>query len=505
MRVLADSVIIGVSLTVGVLFGLLSALGASTPAGPSELVTTHARFLISMGPPLGLVLVAMMSLCGVYRKKPALTRRQKVMAVAQSVSLAYALLLAASYFLVPSAGTIQPVGIVLVSYALNLCGSIGARSAKCYVDRNFDVHPKDPKVEKPVEKVLVIGGAGYIGSVLVRRLLQAGYQVRVLDLLIFGDGPIRELYSNPRFELVRGDFRHVDAVIRAVRGMDAVIHLGAIVGDPACAVDEETTLQTNYAATALVTEVCKGYGVFRLVFASTCSVYGASDEIVDEESGLNPVSLYAATKIDSEQVLLSSHSDTFHPTILRLGTAFGWSHRPRFDLVVNLLTAKAFFEKKVVIYNEEQWRPFVHVNDIARAFLAALEAPLDKVSGETFNVGSQAMNHRLGDVGKTLHGTVSDVTVVREANADIRNYRVSFDKIRTRLGFECETDLEQGIREIHQGLEAGQVSDYTDSRYHNHKSVEQNGSGPQHKPIALELVSNRFSARPNAPGVFAGA
>ena len=288
-------------------------------------------------------------------------------------------------------------------------------------------------------------------------------------------------------------------MIHAVRGMDAVIHLGAIVGDPACALDEETTLQTNYAATALVADVCKGQGVSRFVFASTCSVYGASDSIVDETSELDPVSLYAATKIDSERILLASRSDRFHPTILRLGTAFGWSFRPRFDLVVNLLTAKAYFEKKVVIYNEEQWRPFVHVNDIARAFHKMLDAPLAQVSGEIFNVGSEDMNLRLGDVGRAIHAIASGVNVVKEANADRRNYRVSFEKIHERLGFECETPLDDGMREIHRHLALGRVLDYTSVLYHNHKSVEQNGNGVVEPAVALKLISERFAARKHEP------
>ena len=330
---------------------------------------------------------------------------------------------------------------------------------------------------------------------LVRRLLNAGYEVRVLDQLLFGDGAISELYTHPRFELLPGDFRHVDAVIHAVKGMDAVIHLGAIVGDPACAVDEETTLQTNYAATALVTDVCKGYGVSRLVFASTCSVYGANDAIVNEKSELNPVSLYAATKIDSEKILLAARSETFHPTILRLGTAFGWSHRPRFDLVVNLLTARAVLEGTVVIFNQEQWRPFVHVNDIARAFCLMLDVALGDVSGEIFNVGSEELNHHLGDVGRTIRRLVPDVAVVHETNDDVRNYRVSFDKIRDRFGFRCETTLETGIREIQQQLPIANIRDYSEPRYHNHKSVEQRVSGVGEPALSLQLISNRFSSR----------
>ena len=499
MRILADSIIVVASLAAGVLCGLFNRLGFDEVGSPGEIILAHLEFLLRVAPPLGLVSIALLSLAGVYRTKPVLSWRQKAASLAQSVTIAYALLLIASPAIAPETPLLSPLGIVVAAYLVNVTGSIGARTAKFYVCQKFHVQPKNPPVEKSVEKVLVIGGAGYIGSVLVRRLLRAGYEVRVLDLLIFGDEAVRELYRHPRFELIRGDFRRVDAVIHAVRGTDAVIHLGAIVGDPACALDEETTLQTNYAATALVADVCKGYGVSRLVFASTCSVYGESDSIVDETSELNPVSLYAATKIDSERVLLASRSERFHPTILRLGTAFGWSYRPRFDLVVNLLTAKAHFEKKVVIFNEEQWRPFVHVNDIARAFQRMLDASLAQVSGETFNVGSEHMNHRLGDVGRAIHGIASDVDVVKESNADRRNYRVSFEKVQTRLGFRCETSLEDGIREIYSQLELGKIPDYTRVLYHNHKSVERKGNGAFEPAVALKLISERFAARKDEP------
>jgi len=392
MRLLADSVIIQVSLALGMLAALLYTLSLPGRATFADILSAHAVFYMWAMPCLGAVSIALMAVSGVYRRKPTRSGREKLLGVVQSLVVSYSLLA----FVCTQLGYQADFALALIlatGVSLNLAGGLGVRGAKTYFTRRFDVQPKLPTPEAPVEKVLVIGGAGYIGSVLVRKLLRAGYQVRVLDQLLFGDASIRELFEHPRFELLRGDFRHVDAVIRAVKGMDAVVHLGAIVGDPACALDEQTTLQTNYAATALVADVCRGYGVSRFVFASTCSVYGANDKIVDEGSVLNPVSLCAATKIDSERILLAARNETFHPTILRLATAFGWSPRPRFDLVVNLLTARAVLEKKVVIFNGEQWRPFVHVKDIARAFCLTLDADVAKVSGETFNVGGPELNH----------------------------------------------------------------------------------------------------------------
>ena len=175
-----------------------------------------------------------------------------------------------------------------------------------------------------------------------------------------------------------------------------------LVGDPACAINGALTTEINYAATRMVLEVCKGAGVNRLVFASTCSVYGASDFLMDERSKPNPVSLYAETKLASERVFLQGGTATLHPTVLRLATVFGFSPRPRFDLVVNLLTARAAQDGKITIFNQDQWRPFIHVQDVARAFVCALQSPVSAVSGEVFNVGSYSLNYSLGEVAQKI-------------------------------------------------------------------------------------------------------
>ncbi len=341
------------------------------------------------------------------------------------------------------------------------------------------------------KNILVIGGAGYIGCGLVRDLLARGFRVRALDSLLFGDEPLRPLIDDPHFELVRGDFRQVEAVVRAVRDMDAVIHLGGIVGDPACAVNEDETLEINLSATRLLAGVSRAMGVSRFLFASSCSVYGATEETVDETSSLNPVSLYAATKADSEKVLLAARDETFHPVILRLGTAFGWSCRPRFDLVVNLLVAKALAERKIVIYNGEQWRPFVHVRDIARAFRLALEAPPEQVSGEIFNVGDDGMNFTLRQVAERMAALEPGLVVEHLDNADRRNYRVSFAKIRERLGFERQVSLEQGIEGLERALRSRLVIDYRAPRFSNlaHRLAEQTaGHKPGDGSVALSAL-----------------
>lgn len=324
----------------------------------------------------------------------------------------------------------------------------------------------------PPRHVVVTGGAGYIGSILCRRLLAAGNTVTAIDRLSFGPGPVQDLLDSSRFVLIEGDYRDSNLLAKALEEADAVVHLAALVGDAACALDDDETIAINYDGVDLLARACSTLRIPRLVFASTCSVYGSADEIVDEASGLNPVSLYATTKIDAENLLLGRRDSHFHPTILRLGTAFGWSFRPRFDLVVNLLTAKAHFENKAGIYNGEQWRPFVHIVDIARAIQATLEAPLRAVSGEVYNVGDNRMNHRLNDVGEALCKIRPEVEVIHEQRPDARNYRVSFDKIEQTLAFRSRVSLADGMREIEKMLIAGKVQAYQHPIYHNHRLAE---------------------------------
>ena len=200
-----------------------------------------------------------------------------------------------------------------------------------------------PRRRERPERVAVTGAAGYIGSILTERLLEMGHSVVGLDRLDFGEAPIRDLLSHKRFELVNGDVRDIDVAAQVLRDADAVVHLAAIVGDPACAAHEREAVETNRQASGMLAKLSRGLGVRRMLFASTCSVYGSNPETVDETSELNPVSLYAETKIDAERLVLECATPSFSPTGLRIGTAFGWSRRPRFDLLVNLLTAKARF------------------------------------------------------------------------------------------------------------------------------------------------------------------
>ena len=323
-------------------------------------------------------------------------------------------------------------------------------------------------------KVLVTGGAGYIGNYIVEELLDAGHHVRILDSFLFGDDALDPLRDDPNLEVEQGDIRHIEDISYAMEDRDAVIHMAGIVGDPACGVNEQATQSVNVEATKALVEVCKLHDVDRLVFASTCSVYGASDLMeLNEGSYLNPLSLYAESKIDSEEIILHETHDMFAdneitPTILRLGTIFGWSRRMRFDLVVNLLTAKAVLEDDIPVYGGEQYRPLVHVNDAARAFAAVLEADEEKVNHQIFNVGDNDMNYQIKEVGRIVEENVDGAEVrFVEHKEDDRTYRVSFDKINHILGWETKRDITDGVQEIKEWMEEEDVTDYERDDYRN--------------------------------------
>lgn len=323
-------------------------------------------------------------------------------------------------------------------------------------------------------KVLVTGGAGYIGNYVVEEVLDNGHDVRVLDSMLWSDDALAPLRDNNNLEVRKGDIRHIEDLSYAMRDCDAVIHMAGIVGDPACGVNEQATQAVNVEATKSLVEVCKIHDIQRLVFASTCSVYGASELMeLNEGSYLNPLSLYAKSKIDSEEIILHETHDMFSdneisPTILRLGTIFGWSRRMRFDLVVNILTAKAVLEDDIPVYGGEQYRPLVHVHDAARAFAEVLEADEETVAHQIFNVGDNELNYKIKEVGRIVEENVESAEVrFVEHKEDERTYRVSFDKINHILGWETQYDIPGGVQEIKDWMEEEDITDYERDVFRN--------------------------------------
>jgi nucleoside-diphosphate-sugar epimerase len=321
-------------------------------------------------------------------------------------------------------------------------------------------------------RVLITGGAGYIGSTLTPSLLAAGHRVRVLDALLHGGRPLLSAWAHPSFEFQRGDVRDRDAVARALEGIDAVIHLAAIVGDPACAKHPDLAKAVNHEASLQLLDACQNRGIGRFIFASTCSNYGKMkdpDSYVDEASELSPVSLYAETKVAVERAMLDRRAaNGFCPTLLRFATIYGVSPRMRFDLTVNEFTLEMVGRGRLVVYGEQFWRPYVHVADAARAVSAVLEAPIEAVRGEVFNVGATAENYRKLDIVELVrpHAPEAAVEFV-EKKEDPRDYRVSFEKVKRSLGFTPSHRVPDGIVEVARLVRLGVLTDFDAAEYRN--------------------------------------
>jgi nucleoside-diphosphate-sugar epimerase len=323
--------------------------------------------------------------------------------------------------------------------------------------------------------ILVTGGAGYVGSHTTRMLLEKGYRVRVMDNLMFGAQGVEEFEANPNFELQKGDILHLEDVVLAFDGAHAVIHLAGLVGDPACAHNRDATVAINYEATKVMVEIAKYKNLKRFIFASTCSVYGAAEGyVLNEGSVVSPVSLYAETNLKSEEVILRGFEGTdVVRGIVRFATVYGASNRMRFDLVVNILTARAVVENRIEVFGGEQWRPNVHVQDAARGLICLLEGPAEKVNGEIFNVGANEQNYRIADLGEIVAGCIPGTEVIhRTKQVDPRSYHVSFDKVAHVLGYSTELKVQDGILEVEAILTDGRVKDYTEDQYYNVKYSE---------------------------------
>ena len=296
--------------------------------------------------------------------------------------------------------------------------------------------------------ILVTGGAGYIGSVLTRNLVLSKYNVKVLDSLVFGQDGISELVSNNSVNLFVGDIRNKEIIPDVLKEVDCVVHLAAIVGEPLCSKIPKAARQINEFATKYLIDSCKKSGVQRFIFASTCSNYGSSLGFVNEDTPLESLSLYSETKVKSESYILDSKEDNFEPCILRFATAYGISPRMRFDLLVQEFIRDALIDKKISIFGPNHWRPLVHVDDIASACITAIENS-SNISGEVYNVGDNEQNYTKMNLAQLVQKYVPSSTIeVTGSKQDLRNYRVSFDKIKNKLNFNVSKTVEDGILEI---------------------------------------------------------
>jgi len=331
-----------------------------------------------------------------------------------------------------------------------------------------------------MKEVLITGGAGYIGSLLCGVLLEQGYRVKVLDDLFCGGESIIPYLTHPRFHFIKCNLIDKEVSRPHFAGVDLVVHLAAIVGFPACQqVGEKVAWLYNYKATQNVFELAEEYGVERLVFASTYSNYGLSQDgrPVTEDAPLFPQSLYAETKIASEKYLLEqvSHSHCA-PIVLRFATLFGISPRTRFDLIINQFVLEARERRKLIIYQRGYHRSFVHVRDVVRAIQMVFEADIKKVRGEVFNVGSDNNNCSKNQIIELIQKWVPGVAVEYKDltfGGDMRDIKVSFEKIRDVLGYTTQYTIEDGICEVYEAIESGLIKEPKSERYRNAQFIVQ--------------------------------
>ena len=309
-------------------------------------------------------------------------------------------------------------------------------------------------------KILVTGGSGYLGSILTRKLLVNGHHVRILDNFLFGKDSIKDIESNKKLEVVEGDIRDLSVVGKSLKKIDSVIHLASIVGTQSAELDPKTSIEINFMATRNIAELCKIYKIKQFIFASTCSVYGAQpDQLIAENSEVNPLDSYGLSKFQSERAILQVYD---YPTILRLGTLFGASHRMRFDLAINLFISQAMNKEKITVFGGTQWRPFLHVDDAAEAFSFAVENKMEGIYNVIWR--NLTINQMAKDVKKL-------VPVQVELSKDIvdkRDYRVSGAKLE-KFGFRAKKDISYTVKEFKSKI-LNDVKNYKQDKYSNYKS-----------------------------------
>jgi len=326
-----------------------------------------------------------------------------------------------------------------------------------------------------MKNILVTGGAGYVGSGLLKELLNTGYNVTCIDNLMFGGESLLDIWHNKKFNFVNCDINNTKKFgeIFSKNNFDCVIHLAAIVGDPACKLNSDLAIKTNWESSKWLLQKSKSSGVTKFIFASTCSNYGKMKDpnaYVDENSKLAPVSLYAELKVKFEQFMLNEieKSDNFSPTSLRFSTVYGLSPRMRFDLTVNEFTKDLAIGKELVVFGEQFWRPYCHVKDFSNAFITVLNSPKEKVAYNVFNVGDTRENYTkkmiVNEIIKLLPNSKIKYIV---KNEDPRDYRVNCDKIKNELGFKITMTVPDGIKEIMRVIQEKLIKDPENQKYYN--------------------------------------
>lgn len=307
--------------------------------------------------------------------------------------------------------------------------------------------------------VLVTGAGGYVGILACERLLAKGYNVTALDRYYFGDEKMNHLKKYKSLSIVKEDIRYVD--LNFLKDVDAVIDCAGLSNDATSEIDSKLTVDINFNGCIRMAKGAKEHGVAKYIYSSSASVYGDGLKTsLKETDPINPITQYAKSKADCEKELLKLHDDSFCVTLFRNSTIYGVSPRMRFDLAINIMTMRAWKDKVVYVMGDgNQWRPFVHVIDVVNAFMMALESPKEKIAGETFNVGFNDQNFQIKKIAELVREVIPETKVIFVPdNPDKRNYNVNFDKIKKTFNFKPSMTIEEGIAEIRENLDSGNIT-----------------------------------------------
>lgn len=333
--------------------------------------------------------------------------------------------------------------------------------------------PEEVQAVPELKRVFVTGGAGYVGAVLVPKLLEAGHEVTVLDLFLYGDHVLDAVKDHPGLKLVRGDLRDQALLRQAVPGSDAVIHLACISNDPSFELDPELGRSINYDAFEPLVQIAADSGVKRFIYASSSSVYGIKDEDnVTENLPLEPLTDYSKYKALCEEILQRYQSADFTTVTVRPATVCGYSPRLRLDLTVNILTNHAVNRGRITVFGGTQRRPNIHIGDITDLYVDLLGRPTAQVAGKVWNAGYE--NHKVGEIAQIVKGVVGkEVEIVTEPTDDLRSYHISSELIRRDLGFVPQHTIEEAVRNLVDAFGAGLIPNpMEDIRYYNIKTMQ---------------------------------
>lgn len=332
------------------------------------------------------------------------------------------------------------------------------------------------KKKRTLPKILIVGGGGFIGTVLASKLLEKNYHVTILDKLIYDHKIIKKNFNKKKnLNFILGDVCDLNTQIKAIKEIDIVVYLAEIVGDPACSAKPEDALKTNYLSVLSFAHLCSHLAIDKFIYTSSCSVYGLdkNNKLLNEKSNLNPVSHYARIKIMSEKALLSSSNNYFKPTIVRLGTVFGPSKRMRFDLVVNTMSKFAYFNNKIDVFGGNQWRPNIHVEDVADGIISIIKSKKKKIENQIFNLSNDKLNLQIIDIAEKVKATFKNAKLnVIKTSTDPRNYKVTSRKIKNKTGFVAKKSIENSLKEIKNMFRLKKIKNPDNKIYNNFLSLK---------------------------------